>query len=447
MELYPHQLKMVTDARESLRAHRSCILRSPTGSGKTVVASRIILSCYERSRPAIFTVHRRELIDQTAVLFREFGIPFGVISPEYEQTDSLIQIASIETLRRRDLPIPDLLVCDECQHSIAATWQETLNKYGSKLLLGLSATPSRTDGRGLGGVFKSMVHGPETKWLQDNGFLAPYRYYAPAIPATDQLPVRAGDYTAESVAEMMDKPSVTGDAVAHYKRLCPDSRAIAFCATVSHAENTAAIFRTQGIPAEAISGKTPKAERDAAIESFRNGEIRVLCNCDLISEGFDCPAMETAILLRPTQSLALFLQQVGRCLRYQPGKVAFSLDHSGNGLRHGLPNQVREWSLEDTARKPRGEQVEAVRICSRCLAAYEITAACCPYCGAVKEPTPREIKQREGELQEIRELEIKRTQRIEVGRAQTLQDLEAIARARGYKSQWVRIRAKLKGII
>ena len=241
----------------------------------------------------------------------------------------------------------------------------------------------------------------------------------------------------------MDDADVIGDIVTNYKNLADGKRAICYCINRAHSEHVAESFRAAGIPAEHIDGETHKAVRARAIEDFRTGQLQILCNAELLGEGFDVPAMEAVILARPTASLTLYIQQSMRPLRPDPNnpeKRAVIIDHVGNVFRHGMPDEEREWSLETKKRKPRAT---AIKVCPACYTAVPSTARTCP-CGHVfaAAPEERKITETDGTLMKIEE--IKRKKRQEVGSARSVADLTEIAIKRGYSLRWVSRMADLK---
>ena len=443
MQLRPYQQQAIADLRAAFRdGARAPLLVGPTGMGKTVIIAAVLQGVAARGRSAIVLVHRRELIAQTSAKLSLADVPHGIIAAGVPATDAPIQIASVQTLARRLDRIaaqPDLIVIDEAHHATAGTWGKALTHWPQALRLGVTATPVRQDGRGLKAVFDRLVLGPSTAELIGGGFLCPARLYAPP-PVADLsgLHRRAGDYAIDEAAERMDRPTVTGDAIAHYQRLAAGQRAIAFCCNVKHAEHVCAAFNHAGVEAATLLGCTDPLRRDATVARFGAGELQVLVTVDVVSEGFDIPAAGCAILLRPTQSLGLYLQQVGRVLRPAPGKThAVVLDHVGNVHRHGWPDDPREWSLDDRLKRAgaAGPPAPSVRTCEVCFAAFK-PAPICPMCGAQCAPIKsRVIKQLAGELQELRRTE-QRAARRDQGQARTLQELMAIARQRGYSPAW-----------
>lgn len=328
-----------------------------------------------------------------------------------------------------------------CHHANSPSWAATIEALNPRWIIGLSATPCRLDGKGLSESFDTIVHGPAVADLIEMGFLSPYRIFAPSSVDLTGVKTTAGDYNRSDIDKLMDKPKIIGDAVAHYSKFTPNARAVVFCTSILHANHVAEHFSASGFNAASVDGKMAKGERSEVLRKFEAGEIRVLTSCDLVSEGFDLPNIEVAISLRPTASLSLWLQQVGRCLRIAEGKdCAIILDHVGNTLRHGLPDERREWTLNPKKKKAsRGNRDDAaevnIKCCEKCFMVHK-PAPICPHCGHVHPIVTREIEQVDGELVELDAARIKREVRIEQGRAQTLEELKAIEISRGYKNGW-----------
>lgn len=436
--LRPYQEDIISETRLALRSHDSVLIQLPTGAGKTAIGAKMIGNAAEKGHRSFFSVHRRELIDQTMATFDKVGIPYGVIAPGIAPRPlERIQIVSIDTLKFRidKVEAPRFFIMDEAHHVAAAGWKKVKAAYPGAKHVGLSATPERLDGKGLDGAFSYMVPGPSTAWLIDQGFLCEYKAYAPSAPDLTGVGTSMGDYVRSESAAKMDKPSVTGDAIAHYQRLARGKTAVAFCASIEHSQHVAASFREAGIVAWHLDGKTPAGERKEAIRAFRNGDIRVLCNVDLMGEGFDLPSLEVSILLRPTKSLSLYMQQVGRALRPAPGKPhALILDHAGNLLRHGLPDDEREWQLAGRAKKKKGEQSPSnIRQCPKCYHVHPIRPSC-PECGHVYDGAPREVRQVEGDLVEIDVVAARKQTKMEQAQARTIEELIELGRRRNFRN-------------
>lgn len=448
MILRPYQQIALDQIRTAFSwRHRAVLLVMPTGSGKTVLFSEVTRGAIERGNSVLILAHRTELVDQISTALREFHVPHGFIAAGYpEKRTAPVQVASVQTLVRRvtDVAEPRLIICDEAHHTVTGnTWGKVLSRWPNARILGVTATPIRLDGHGLGNTFDWMVQGPTTQELIDAGYLAPLRIFAPPTVNTQELHRRFGEFIRGEVAALMDKPTITGDCIEHYrKHACSDGeqrprRALVFCVSVEHAKSVAQAFRTAGFAAESIDGTLDRHFRRDCIERFKDGRLTVLTSCDLVSEGFDLPAIECGISLRPTSSVGLWLQQVGRCLRTAPGKThALILDHAGNSLRHGLPTDDREWTLDKglmKAGKPR--ESHGVRVCPQCFAANPLRVRGCSECSYVWTVQSREVEKREGELTEMTPEEWRaRRARMTQGQTQTLADLVALGRMRGYKS-------------
>lgn len=378
-DLRPYQAKAVHAVRVALRAHPRVLLVSPTGSGKTVMFSHIAASASAKGNRIVILGHRQEIVDQISAALDEMAVRHGLVAPGHTMTADLVQVASVQTLVRRiaDVPAPALLVPDEAHHATAGSWRKVIDAWPAARVLGVSATPERLDGAGLGAVFGALVQGPTTRELIAEGWLCGYDYFAPPV-RVDLSAIRSamGDYAIAELAGAMDKATITGDAVEHYARLLNGRPAIAFCVTIAHAEHVAERFRAAGFRAAAIDGKMAKGERRERIHDLAAGRLNVLTSCEVISEGVDVPVVAGAILLRPTKSLAMYLQQVGRCLRRKPdGGRAVILDHVGNCTRHGMPDEPRAWSLD--GKKARAG-APPVRTCRTCYATFPAAAA--PVC-------------------------------------------------------------------
>jgi DNA repair protein RadD len=449
VQLRPYQVDLVDRASAALAKASRVLVQAPTGAGKTALASHMVGGAAKRGRRVIFLVHRVELLRQVSEAFERQGITHGFIAagmpfnPHHQ-----VYIGSIGTVGRRldALPGFDLAVVDECHHSIAKSWADVLASLAPRWTIGLSATPCRLDGRGLGEHFDTIVKGPAVADLIAGGFLSPFRVFAPTTLDLEGIRTVAGDYNRGDVAAAADKPAIIGDAVAHYQALTPGKRAVAFCVSVAHAEHVTAQFQAAGISAAAIDGTMASDARAAALADFEAGRTLVLASVDLVSEGFDLPAIEAAILLRPTKSLSLYLQQVGRVLRPAPGKSeAVILDHVGNTQRHGFPDDPREWSLDGVAKRSRaGSDAMPVRTCPACYRVHR-PAPVCPACGHSYAGEGRQLEEREGTLSEVVRLtpaEREAAKRVAADarkaeeRGATLSELIAIGKARGYANAY-----------
>jgi DNA repair protein RadD len=437
--LRPYQAAGKQAIRASFGAgKRAPLYVLPTGGGKTCLFAAIAHGAATKGNRVLILSHRIELVDQISDALTVADTPHGYIAASYAYVDHPCMIASVPTLARRieGIPKPQLIIVDEAHHARAALWESILQHWPKAKLLGVTATPVRASGEGLGKIFDDLIVGPSIAELTPQ-YLAPARVFAPPTVDTSGLHTRAGDFIAAESEELIDKPAITGDAVAHYEKHARGLPALAFCVSVQHAKNTAEQFRAAGYAAMELDGGTAREIRRGVVADFRAGRIKVLTSCELFSEGFDCPGVHVGIMLRPTQSLGLHCQQIGRILRPCDGKEhAIMLDHVGNTGRHGLPNEERKWSLDGEDRK-KGKTTAAVKVCPQCFRALPPRTMVCTECGYEFDIQPREVEEREGELREITAEELaKRRARVEQGRAQSLEELRELGRSKGYKPGW-----------
>ena len=456
-----YQVSAIERLREAYaRGRRAPLLQLATGGGKTVVFAEVTRRARERGRRVLIIVHRRELVRQAAEKLALARVPHGIIAAGFAPSPKkTVQVGSVQTLRRRlaSLGRFDLAVLDECHHARAETWRVVIEALPQARLLGVTATPARLDGKGLGveagGLFDEIVAGPPVAELIAGGYLSPVRAFVPTAPLNMiGARTRGGDWTAEDLAGIVDRPSITGDAVEHYRRRADHLPAIGFCVTVAHAEHVAEAFRAAGYRAACAHGSLGTAHRDSLIGGLSTGSIEVLTSCDLISEGLDVPSVGAVILLRPTKSLGLHLQQLGRGMRPAPGKPVLVVnDHVGNVLRHGLPEQERRWSLAGVEKRHAGE-LALVRVCPECGAATAIRARYCENCDfefpRSGRREPDEIAGELGELtpEKLADLAAMSRRRMLKSRL-TETELRVFAQLHGYRRGWVwhRLREQNEG--
>lgn len=446
ISLRPYQDRLLDQVRGAYAQNvRAVLLVSPTGSGKTVMFAEMARRVLARQERVTIAVHRDELVDQVSETLTDFGVPHGILAGGSKQFDWPVTVASVFTLARHlgRAPAPRLAIIDEAHHvTLKSTWGKVVKAWERSLVLGVTATPQRLSGEGLGAVFQTMIQGPTVGTLITAGFLCDYRLFAPGAPDTAALHLRGGDYQAAESAGLMNKPSITGNAVQHYRQIADGLPAVAFCVSVQHAEDVAAEFRAAGYRSVSIDGGTDRLLRRQTVADFRRGAINVLVSCDLISEGFDMPGIHCGIFLRPTASLGLYLQQIGRCLRTFEGKDrAILLDHAGNSRRHGLPDDPREWTLAGreaglAAKNP----VLATRTCGKCYAVVRAFTQVCPECGYHFPVTPRVVATVEGQLAEVDRDKVRHLRVAETFRAASLQELVELGKKRRYAEpeRWAR---------
>jgi superfamily II DNA or RNA helicase len=427
MKLRPEQEKLAADAKAALLAgHKRVLCVLPTGGGKTNTFIEISRRAVAKGRKVLVLVHRKELLHQTRIRYLVAGLPIG------EK-----QSIHISTIGRRTPFEPDLLIIDEAHHSVSKTWREKIEQYDVPVL-GWTATPERLDGRGLHEIYQAMVIGPSVEELIALGRLSTYKLFAPPPPCDlSHLGMVAGDFNKKQAAAQVDNRRVLFDAVQNWQKYAPGRRTIAFCVSILHAVHTTEEFLKVGVKAEILDSTLNDTERLARVERFKSGETLMLVSVMLISEGFDVPACDCVLMLRPTASVSLYLQQVGRGLR-PSDHPCIVIDCVGNSLRLGPPDMFREWSLDAPARKNQEETAPPIRICEKCFQAQPPRLKVCPHCGHVhviqQLPPPETVAE---DLVEVDVEEMKRQARREVGEARTREALEEIARQRGYKMSWV----------
>lgn len=419
MDLYPHQLnQIVTPVRQAISGGcKRLLVVSPTGSGKTICFVYIATHAQKKGNRTWILVHRAELVEQTCRALTAWDCPHGVLAAGSDYDDSqLVQVVSVQTLASRlkkpwQGSTPDVIVVDEAHHSTSTTWLTVFRAFPSAHILGFTATPQRLDGKGLGQCFDKMIIGPEPEWLMENGYLTRPVYYG--VPPSQQPDLKGigktgGDFSRNELALAMEaKPKLTGDVVEHYLKRAKGIQFIGFAVNLDHAGKLASAFVSAGIRCEVIHGGLSPKERAGMVARLTSGEIAGLWSVDLVAEGFDLPAVGCAILCRPTDSLGLHLQQLGRPLRRQAGKAfCVILDHVGN-LRHGTAEMRREWSLDGVPRKQREKEVlDAVCQCSNCFVFLPKFTGPCPRCGFLAPVQARTLKTVKGSLKLLTAKEI-----------------------------------------
>ena len=405
----------------------------PTGAGKTVLFSDII---HDHQGASCAIAHRQELVSQISLALARDKVRHRIIGPKsvvklcvnlhmlelgasYYDPSSTCAVAGVDTLVRRGdelngwLESVTLCVQDEAHHVLESNkWGTAFKMFPNAKGLGVTATPLRADGKGLGrhvdGLFDTMVEGPGMRDLIDMGFLTEYRVFAPPSdfvrPGADAIGA-TGDFGHVKLKAAVKKSHIVGDVVTHYQRIAPGKLGVTFTDSVETATEIAAQFNAAGVPAAVVSAKTPDAERIAILRRFKNRELLQLVNVDLFGEGFDLPAIEVVSMARATESYALYVQQFGRALRLLDGKLfALIIDHVGNVERHGLPDARREWSLDRREKRGKSKASDAipVRACPACTAVYERIYNACPFCGHIMTPAARSgPEQVDGDLIEL----------------------------------------------
>lgn len=439
MELRNYQKELVDGVFAAYHnGYKAPCVVLPCGGGKSVIEAEIAKRFTDRGRSVLFLVHRRELCDQIRKTFSACGVDM-----------TLCRVMMVQTMARRlgRKETVDLIITDENHHSLASTYKRIYDAFPDVRRLGVTATPERLGGSGLADVNDKLIEGVTAKWLIENGYLSPYDYYAPNI-SIPKFRIRRGDFDIAQIGDYFRKNirTIYGDVLSHYRRLADGKQAVCYLPTVEASERTAELFTGSGINSAHIDGTTPKEKRQRIIDDFREGKIRILCNVDIISEGFDVPDCECAILLRPTESLTLYIQQAMRCMRYQPGKRAIIIDHVNNIARHGFPDADRQWSLEG---HPRSKGEAPVRTCPQCFACVPLAAKECPHCGFIftAEKKERQAPVTDDSARLVRISEADKRVRFYLSPKEccNTDELRAYARMKGYKPGWIYYQQKSRG--
>lgn len=460
IKLFDDQLELIQKVNAEFgKGHKNVLMQSATGSGKSVMASYIISRSLGAGNLIWFIVPRRELIRQMSENFSQFNIPHSFIAAKYPHRDyQKVFIVSLQGIQRRieNMILPDRAIIDETHFGGKGLdgVVKSLKQNGTKIL-GLSATPNRSDGRGLGDWFDSMVCGQSVKWLMDNNRLAKYRAFAPEHIDLSGIGKVAGEYNQGKLSMRMSDRYLVGNSVNYYLKHGENKPFITFDVSVANSKMMEQAYRDAGISAAHMDGETPEDERRRIARDYAKGHIKMLCNADLLTFGYDLASasgikgvcIQGMIDRQPTLSLTKQMQKWGRFLRYD-GEIHKLFDHANNLEEHGMPCDDRDWTLEGKEKITKGEQAERTVQTMSCSACYFVHKPSdhCPNCGYEYPKMGRDIEVIDGELVEVEIANKKREERMEVGKAKTIQDLFKIQKERGYKSGWVYQIARAKNI-
>jgi len=429
LKLRPYQDDLVNKIRDSIKSgSKSICAVLGCGGGKSVIQGKISSSATLKGNRVLFLVHRKELCEQIEGTFAICGVNF-----------ELCDISMVQTVSRRldKIEKPDIIITDECHHSLAKTYIKIYEKFPEALRLGFTATPVRDKEGGLGTIYETMITGVKTEWLISNSFLSPYKYYSIKLAETKGLKTKMGDFDKKQVALLMEKSQIFGDTVDNWLKISPNTKTIVYCSTVEASKKTAEAFNKANISAAHLDGETPKAKRKNTIDDFRQGKIDVLVNVDLFGEGFDVPDCETVVLLRPTKSLTIHIQQSMRSMRYKEGKTAVIIDHVGNVYRHGFPDDEREWSLK-SKKATRKENEIKIRDCIKCFTTFSFNHRVCPFCGyEILNESRYEKEMIDYELEELdRKGMLSKQNYAFYEKLKTFEQVKKFQKSKGYKFSW-----------
>ena len=421
--LRDYQQVIYDKIREALKNHKNPCAVSPCRSGKSYIIKEIVEKACLKGSKVLILAHRRLLLTQHKKIIENARLE-GVLT----EANHLGEHGKV-----------DLIIIDEAHISGSDSYQKVCSYYKCPVI-GFTATAKRLDNKPLS-IFGEIINGVSGDDLIEKGYVAPYDLYAPKLDIDlKQVSMSGSDFNNTELGEVMLDKKIYGDIIKYYCQLAIDKQSIAYCTNVKHSESVCQLFNDNGIPAVHMDNHTPEKQREKIMEDFKNGVYKVLCNCNLISEGITLPECDCCMLLRPTQSETLYIQQSCRCLTPRKGKRAIIIDFVGNCYAHGTPTEKREYSLEEDGPRIRNSSREpevTCRECSNCLRVYRGTDPICPYCGFDNKKTRRQIKADEkAELERVEKIK-KTKKRQEVGMAKDKEALERIAKERGYSKGWV----------
>lgn len=419
--------------------------------GKSFVMAKISQDACKKGSHVLILAHRNSLINQHKELFENL---------ELDNPNVRIESVFTEVNHLGENGPVDLIIIDEAHLSGALSYQKVCQYYNCLRIL-FTATPARLDGKPLN-LADTIITGITAKELIKRGNISDYNYYAPDLNIDlSKVNKTAGDFNNQQLGEAMGTKKIYGDILKYYNMLAKGKQAIAYCINIQHSQDVCEMFNKNGILARHMDSHTPEKERENILRDFKDGKFKILCNCNLISEGITLPSAEAGLLLRPTLSLTLYIQQAMRCLTPNENKKAVIIDYVNNVQRHGLPTQDREWSLETKVKEYCNENDDGtlrIRVCPECFSTFE-TAPICPFCGAVYQITPVEIQNmKEIELKRIEEeKEIKRQNYLSniaekvkdytsPKQCKTWAELTEYTKKMGYKPGYAYVMAKQNGI-
>jgi len=427
MKLREYQIKIIEDTRQELRnGNKKICIVAPCGSGKSVVLSTIIKTATSKGNGVLFLVHRKELIEQISSTMQVLGVDMDMCECYMVQT---------ATRRLNKIKKPAIIVVDEVHHVLSRSYMNIIEYFSDAILLGFTATPVRMNEGGLGKAFNALIKTVSTRWLIDNNYLADYRYFASSLISLEGIKVKRGDYDSEQVRGLVEQSRVYGETVSNWERIAKGKKTIVYCSSITSSIETVEAFNSSGYNAVHLDGNTSKTVRALEVQKFRDGETMILSNVDLFGEGFDIPDCECVVLVRPTKSLSLYIQQSMRSMRYKEGKTAIIIDHVNNVMEHGLPDDDREWTLETKKRKK--TKCEApIRVCEECYAVVGVSVKECPECGFIFPVNSNDNEVVQDNLMEIDREKFKRANYDEYKDITTFEKMCAFQKDKKYKFGW-----------
>lgn len=433
--LRDYQQIVYNKCKEKLHTFKRIICQMPCRSGKSYIMLEVCKDALKKGSKVLILAHRNLLLEQHKELINMSNVR---IENVFTEVNHLGENGN-----------PQIILCDECHLSMADTYRKIFNYYKNSIVIGFTATPCRLDGRPLGEIYQDIIKGPSVKQLIEKECISPFEYYAPKLNVDfSSVKLGDGDYIQSDLEKIMMDNKIYGDIIKEYEKLAKNKQAVAYCVSINHANKICELFNENGYSSKCIHSQISMKEREKLLQDFKNKKFTILVSVNTISEGITLPSCEVCLMLRPTQSYALYMQQGMRALTPNKDKVAIIIDYVGNVFRHGTIDEDSEWSLVERkkCRNPNGEPEILTRMCKSCYRVYSGTNPICPYCNFNNGKTKQEIKyEQDMEMQRIIELE-KKEKRKEIGRSRTFEDLVKIAQKWGYERGWCIRQAKLKNI-
>ncbi|MDW4214050.1 DEAD/DEAH box helicase family protein [Staphylococcus saprophyticus] len=425
------------------KGNKNIMVQSPAGSGKSVTMSEVARRATDKGNRVLFIVHRRELVSQIKGTFIANDVDMNLCHVGMVQTVA-------NRIKKNNEPTPAIILVDEAHHSLAKTYTNIFEHFPNAYVYGFTATPWRMSNKGFTDVFEELILGKSVQWLIDNERLAPFKYYSKNLMNDNKLKHQStGDFSNYSITLALE-PRIYGDVIENYRKFANNKKTIIYTHNIESSKTVSEKFNQEGYKALQVDGKTPKQQRELAMEMFREGKVNILVNAELYGEGVDVPDCECVILLRPTESLTLFIQQTMRAMRYQPNKLAIIIDHVGNYARHGLPNTEHDWQehFKGINKKSKSDNSIPIKECPECFGVVESAYTICPYCGCefpkeeVQELTVDESAELEEVTNEMITLNFKTPEECS-----NMKELSELGKSLGYKPGWAYIQGKRLGLI
>lgn len=445
LKLRDYQVKTIKQVQQSmLHGHHRIVVQQPPRTGKTVIMAEIARRATTKGNRILWIIHRREVLNQAINTFKQQGVDMN-----------LATMGMVQTLTRHvdRLPTPQLIFVDEGHHALAKSYLRIIKAFSKAYVLYFTATPIRVGHDQLDQISDDIVVGQSIAWLTENGYLAPFKYYALSDIDRSKLRKRNGDYTTNSMDNAISH-QIYGNIVRQYQRLAAGKQAVVYCHSIESAKQVVQQFNNVGISAKEIDGDTSSQTRERIVNEFKNQQVTILANVNLFTEGVDLPNVDCVIMARPTSSLALYLQFSMRCLNPRPGKTAIIIDHVDNYLTHGLPDDNRDWRqaaiTRDKRKKANTNTGPAICQCKYCFGVFyrkDMHDNCCPLCGHELKSTINDYRVVNVDLHEIKHRQelAKKIMRNNVmrniagkspGQLKSLAELQAYAKLHGYKNGW-----------